>query len=441
MDAQTIYALASGRGRAGIAVIRASGPEAAAVLQRLAGRLPPPRKAVRAQIREAGDLLDDGLILWFPGPSSFTGEDVAEFHVHGGRAVIDGVLRALGRHPGLRPAEPGEFSRRAFANGKMDLTSAEGLADLIEAETAAQRRQALRQMQGGLARLYDGWCTRLRTALAHVEAAIDFADEDIPLDLEASVNGDVRALATEIKAHLDEGRRGERLRGGIEIAIFGPPNAGKSSLLNALAGRAAAIVSPHPGTTRDVIEVALDLNGFPAILADTAGIREANDAVEQEGVDRALARVKAADIRLAVFDGAHWPDADAATATMIDGTSLVVLNKADLLHPAGSYTIAGRVPLLISALTGQGVAELMDALEAAIAARFDLAEAPAPTRLRHRAALEACLEALSSARAARSSELLAEDLRAAAAALGRITGRVDVEQVLDIIFRDFCIGK
>lgn len=441
MDAQTIFALASGRGRAGIAIVRVSGPDAGPALERLAGRTPPPRRAVRALLRDgSGELLDDGLILWFPAPASFTGEDVAELHVHGGRAVIDGLLQALGRCPGLRPADPGEFSRRAFANRKLDLTAAEGLADLIEAETAAQRRQALRQLQGELAGLYDGWRARLLQALAHAEAAIDFADEDLPLDLEAGVSGSVRTLAAELAAHLDDGRRGERLRSGIEVAIVGPPNAGKSSLLNAFAGRAAAIVSPHPGTTRDVIEVAIDLGGYPVLLADTAGVRDGVDEVEREGVARARARARDADIRLVVLDGALWPHADQATRGLIGETSIVVLNKADLLTLDGPV-IAGRPALPVSALTGQGMAGLLAALEATVALRFDTAAAPAPTRLRHRAALETCLDALCRAQASGSVELLAEDLRTAAAALGRITGRVDVEQVLDVIFHEFCIGK
>jgi tRNA modification GTPase len=349
------------------------------------------------------------------------------------------VLEALGRCPGLRPAEPGEFSRRAFANGKMDLTAAEGLADLVEAETAAQRRQALRQMRGGLARLYDGWRSRLVGALAHVEAIIDFADEDIPLDLKAGVHEALRLLAAEIAAHLDDGRRGERLRNGVEVVIVGPPNAGKSSLLNALAGRAAAIVSPHPGTTRDVIEVALDVGGYPVVLADTAGVREGLDEIEREGVARALQRAEAADIRLVVLDGARWPDTDPAMTAYGDAIRLLVLNKADLLPPADPDTGAG--PLRVSALTGEGMPRLVASLEEAVAARFDTAAAPALTRLRHRAALETCLDVLRRAETAPSVELLAEDLRAAATALGRITGRIDVEQVLDVIFRDFCIGK
>jgi tRNA modification GTPase len=295
-------------------------------------------------------------------------------------------------------------------------------------------------MQGGLAELYDGWRARLLRTLAHVEAAIDFSEEDIPADLETAVLEESRALAAELAAHLDAGRRGERVRDGIEVAIVGPPNAGKSSLMNALAGRAAAIVSPHPGTTRDVIEVALDFGGFPVLLADTAGVRDSVDAVEQEGVARARARAQAADIRLVVLDGALWPQADAATTALIDETTLLVLNKADLLGP-GSYDVAGRTALLVSALTGGGVPGLVTALEAAVAARFDVTEDPPPTRLRHRAALETCLEALGRAETAPTVELCAEDLRTAATALGRITGRVDVEQLLDVIFRDFCIGK
>lgn len=441
MAEQTIFALASGRGRAGIAVVRISGPDAGAAVTRLAGRLPAPRRASLSTITDGtGEILDEGLVLWFPAPASFTGEDVAELHVHGGRAVVDGVLEALGRCPGLRPAEPGEFSRRAFANGNIDLTAAEGLADLVEAETAAQRRQALRQMQGGLAWLYDGWRTRLVAALAHVEATIDFADEDIPLDLEASVHEALLLLATEIAVHLDDGRRGERLRNGVEVAIVGPPNAGKSSLLNALAGRAAAIVSPHPGTTRDVIEVALDIGGYPVVLADTAGVREGRDEIEREGVARALQRAEAADIRLVVLDGARWPAIDPATVALADGDSLLVLNKADLLPPAPAPD-DGDAPLRVSALTGEGMPRLVVALEEAVATRFDTAAAPALTRLRHRAALEACLDAIRHAEVAPSVELLAEDLRAAATGLGRITGRIDVEQVLDVIFRDFCIGK
>lgn len=449
MTDQTIFALASGRGRAGVAVIRVSGPNAGDSLIRLTGVLPAARQARRARIGDgAAETLDDGLVLWFPGPASFTGEDVAEFHVHGGRAVIDGVLSALGRCPGLRLAEPGEFSRRACANGKMDLTAAEGLADLVEAETAAQRRQALRQMGGALADLYDGWRRRLVGTLAHLEASIDFADEDLPGDLEGDVDASAAALAREIAAHLDDGRRGERLRDGIDVVIIGPPNAGKSSLLNALAGRAAAIVSPHPGTTRDVIEIALDLGGYPVLLVDTAGLREGGEPVEREGVARARARAQSAALRLIVLDGAVWPCSEPDVRSLVAPDSVLVVNKVDLFEEApatGRVEVAGHCALAVSAATGAGLDDLVTALEALVAARFDAVAMPALTRTRHRVALQACLDALGRAMTDKSAtglpELRAEDLRQAADALGRITGRVDVEEVLDRVFRDFCIGK
>lgn len=449
MSDQTIFALASGRGRAGVAVVRVSGPHAGGALVRLAGPLPPPRRARRARISDGGaETLDEGLVLWFPAPASFTGEDVAELHVHGGRAVIDGVLMALGRCPDLRLAEPGEFSRRAFANGKMDLTAAEGLADLVDAETEAQRRQALRQMDGGLADLYGGWRLRLVGALAHLEAAIDFADEDLPGDPEAVARTAAAALAGEIAEHLDDGRRGERLREGIDIAIVGPPNAGKSSLLNALVGRAAAIVSPHPGTTRDVIEVALDLGGYPVVLADTAGLRTGGDVVEREGVARAQHRARTADIRLVVLDGALWPLADDEAIALADRESLLVVSKRDLIGGGASadrVAIGGREALAVSASTGVGLDVLVMTLQALVRARFDMSAEPALSRERHRLALLACRDALARVAGPGSGapppELMAEDLRLAADALGRITGVVDVEEILDHIFRDFCIGK
>lgn len=442
MSAETIFALASGQTRAGIAVIRISGPDAGGALRRLAGRLPPPRMLSRARLSDdAGELLDEALAVWFPAPASFTGEDVAELHLHGGRAVVAGVLAALGRCPGLVPAAPGEFSRRAFANGKLDLTAAEGLADLIEAETAAQRRQALRQMQGALGDLYDHWRQQLLGALAHVEATIDFADEDIPGELEAGVRRTAGELAGAIAQHLDDARRGERLREGIEITIVGPPNAGKSSLLNVLAGREAAIVSRHPGTTRDVIEVALDLGGFPVVLADTAGLREADEEVEREGVERARRRAAQADLKIVVLDGAHWPSVDAVSRGFIDAASILVVNKADLLKATPPLVAGGRLALAVSAMTGDGLDHFVGELSARVAERFELTAAPDLTRERHRTALESCRAALARAEAAESVELLAEDLRLAARELGRITGRVDVEQVLDVIFRDFCIGK
>src|SRR5205814_3075686 len=294
-----IYAPATAPGHAAIAIIRLSGPEAGPALAALAGALPPPRVARHVRFRdpESREELDDGVALWFPAPHSVTGEDVAEFHVHGSRAVLAAVMAGLSRR-GLRLAEPGEFTRRAFLNDKLDLTQAEAVADLAAAETEAQRRQALRQLDGHLGGVYRGWGERLLRLVAHLEAAIDFPDEDLPPEIEAEVAAGIRAMAEEIAAHLADGHRGERLRDGIAVAILGPPNAGKSSILNQLARREAAITSPIAGTTRDVIEVAIDLAGYPVVLADTAGLRDSPDVIEQEGLRRPLKRAAAAEVPL-----------------------------------------------------------------------------------------------------------------------------------------------
>lgn len=439
MRADTIFALASAPGRAGVQVIRISGPDAGAVLSRLMGRpLPPPRQAALAGLRDpvTGELFDKALVLSFPAPGSFTGEDVVELQLHGGRAVLSAATQAL-TALGLRVAEPGEFSRRAFEHGKLDLTEAEAIADLVDAETAAQRRQALRQMEGALGQLYDGWRHRLTRALAHLEADIDFPDEDLPGGLSDAVRPVVAGLVTELSAHLADQGRGERLRDGISIAILGAPNAGKSSLLNAIARRDVAIVSNQAGTTRDVIEVQLDLGGYPVLLADTAGLRDAADQVESEGIRRALDRAAKADLKLLVFDGGELPDP--ATLALADDDAILVMNKADL--PGAVAPLVGRPILPISARTGDGVPVLLSALEQAVAARYAPSGAPALTRARHRSALEECRENLDRALQAPLPELAAEDVRLAVRALGRITGRVDVEDLLDVIFRDFCIGK
>jgi len=406
-------------------------------LRALAGKLPPPRSAHHGPLRdpESGDKIDDAITLWFPGPASVTGEDVAEFQVHGSRAVVAALIAALERL-GLRLAEPGEFTRRAFFNGKLDLVQAEAIGDLVAAETEAQRRQAQRQLDGALGALYRGWSARLLRALAHLEAAIDFPDEELPAAIEAEVAAETVALSAEIGAHLADRHRGERLRDGIAIAIVGPPNAGKSSLLNILARREAAITSPIAGTTRDVIEVALDLGGYPIVLADTAGLRESADAIEQEGLRRALARAEAAELRLFVFDAGQPSDAAGAAAWPAADT-LLIANKIDLGVKRTALP-AGALP--VSALTGEGIAVLTETLVSRIAADYDGA-APLVTRARHRAALEAASDALLRAQAAPLPELRAEDLRLAWRSLGRITGQVDVEDLLDVIFADFCIGK
>jgi len=446
----TIFALSTAPGRAGVAVVRVSGPNAGPALCAITGRasVPPPRRAVRARFQDpaTGEPLDDGLVLFFPGPASFTGEDVAEFQGHGGRATVRALLDALAALPGLAPAEPGAFTRRAFDAGTLDLTAVEGLADLIDAETAAQRKQALRQMDGALARLTDGWRDRLVHALAHLEATIDFSDEDLPEALLPDLLADVAALADAIAGHLAAPPRGERLRAGVHVAVLGPPNAGKSSLVNALAKRDAAIVSAIAGTTRDVVEVHLDLDGVPVVLADTAGLRESADVIEQEGVRRAQARAQAADLRLLLLDGGAADPMDAAVADLAaDPDVLVVLNKTDLRGANGAPVSLpdGRRPLGLSLATGAGFEAVMAALTLRVRDLTEAgAEASVPlTRARHRHALAETHAALTRALDAPLPELVAEDLRLAARALGRLTGRVDVEDLLDVIFRDFCIGK
>jgi len=439
----TIFATATGAVRAGVAIVRISGSQAGTALEQITGMpRPSARVATRRRIKsEAGKVIDDGLVLWFPSPASFTGEDIVELHVHGGPAVVGGVLETLSGTEGLRPAEAGEFTRRAFENGKLDLTAAEGLADLVDAETEAQRQQALRQMQGELAALYDGWRKRLLKAIGHLEATIDFSDEDLPETVEKGVFDDIEGLAKEISHHLREGSRGERIRAGIRIAIVGPPNAGKSSLLNALAKREAAIVSRHPGTTRDVIEVPLDVGGFSVIVADTAGIREAMGEVEEEGVRRAQAQAAKADLKLAVFDGAVWPWVDEQTRLLLDGNTILLVNKSDLGKVEGDPVIDERKAIALSARSGDGLVELLQELEDAVQERFAQSASPAWTRVRHRRSLEESYESLRRCQTGLDTELVAEDLRLAARALGRITGRVDVEEVLDVIFREFCIGK
>lgn len=439
----TIFAPATAAGRAGIAVVRISGPEAGAAIAALSGNLPPPRLASLRHLRDpaGGRPLDHGLVLWFPAPASFTGEDVAELHLHGGRAVTMAVLDALAALPGLRPAEAGEFTRRAFDNGKLDLTAVEGLADLVAAETEAQRRQALRQLDGALGRLYDGWRGVLMRALAEVEAEIDFPEEGLPEDLVSQVHRKIEDVYTCITQHLDDKGRGERLRDGVFVAIVGAPNVGKSSLLNRLARRDAAIVSRTAGTTRDVIEVEMDIGGFPATLADTAGLRETADEIESEGVRRALARAADADLKIAVVDATEWPGIDRHTKAVIDDDTLVAVNKIDLRALPDDTALDGRAVWALSCETGAGFDAFVAALGREIAERLRPGDVPALTRARHRAALADCAAALESFLEAPAPEFAAEDLRLAMRALGRITGRVDVEDLLDVIFAEFCIGK
>ena len=438
----TIFALSSAPGPAGIAVVRASGADAGdALAATIDGPVPPPRRAAyRAIIDPAtGDLLDRALVLWFPAPASATGEAIAEWHIHGGRAVVGALLEALGALPGMRPAEAGEFSRRAFLNAKMDLTAIEGLADLVAAETEAQRRQAVRQMDGALGTLYEEWRHALVAALAHVESVFDFSDQDLPEGLIAGAVATARSVADAMRAHLDDSHRGERLRDGVLVAVVGPPNAGKSSLVNALARRDVAIVNERPGTTRDVIEVHLDLGGVPVTVADTAGLRDTGDAVEQEGVRRARRRAADADVVLAVFDSVGFDEAAIAGSADIPTDALVILNKADLVEQPPADQVAGRRALAVSCLTGVGLERLVTVV--AECASACVGEGLGPTRARHRAALTTCVGALARLDHVPEAELVAEEFRVATQALGRLTGRVDVEDILDVVFAEFCIGK
>lgn len=437
----TIYAVSSGAGRAGIAVVRISGPAATEVVERMAPPMPKPRFAAFRRILhpETGEQLDEAIAIFFAGPRTETGEDMLELQIHGGRAVIGSVLGGLSLIPGCRPAEPGEFSRRAFEAGKIDLTKAEALADLVDAETDAQRRQALSQLGGALTDLYDGWRQEMISALALVEAAIDFSDEpDVASDAFEQARDVGARLSERIKAHLDDGHRGEIVRDGYRIVLAGPPNVGKSSLLNALARRDAAIVSEEAGTTRDVIEVRLDLGGVPVIVSDTAGLREPAGPIEREGIRRTLQTVRGADLMLWLMD-ARMPARDLPPE--LDSTPILrVLNKADL----GLANVLGPGDIAVSALTGEGLTELTKILAETAKERIETCVgSPALTQARHRSHLEAALRSLEAFMTGPGSdaELRAEDLRQAAASLGRITGRVDAEDVLGAIFGRFCVGK
>jgi len=440
----TIFALSSGRPPAAIAVVRVSGPCAGLALQAMIGRVLEPRRAAFARVRDpsTGEMIDEALALWFPGPKSETGEDTAEFQLHGGRAVIAAVLAALARVPGLRPAEAGEFTRRAFENGRLDLTRVEGLADLIYADTEVQRRQAYRQLRGMLGDRAERWRATLVDTIALVEAGIDFSDEgDVPANTLAPALNAAQEMHEEIERALADSHRGERVRDGLVVAIAGPVNVGKSSLLNRIARRDAAIVSPLAGTTRDIIEVHLDLNGYPVTVLDTAGIRPSEDPIEQEGVRRALERASAADLVLWVVEAEHELAFDKALLQFPEIPKWLVRNKVDLV--ATPKPIGGG-SFLISAKTGAGLDELLEKLTEYASNYLGSAEPALVTRQRQRRALEDAAVALDRAVIEGKNgreDIVAEELRLAARALGRLTGRVDVEDILDVIFRDFCIGK
>jgi tRNA modification GTPase len=457
-QADTIFALATPAGVSAVAVLRLSGPGAGAALETLTRRtLPAPRRAVRRVLFEpqGGEAFDEALALWFPAPRSFTGEDMAELQIHGSRAAIRIALAALGRIPGLRLARPGEFARRAFDRGRLDLDQIEALADLIDAETEAQARQAMRQLGRGLGARCEAWRARILEARALAEAEIDFPDEDLPADLGRRLAPLLESLVGEIGACLSDGGRGERLRDGVSIAVLGPPNAGKSSLVNVLAGFEAAIVAAVAGTTRDVIEVHLDLGGWPVTLADTAGLRDlagiaagGQSEVEREGMRRALQRAEAADLRLILLPADDPAIAAAALAGplagLADAASILAWNRIDLApgfepppHPAGGDVLA------LSVAQGKGIDALTALLESRAAALLGTrgGEPALITRARHRTALQTARDALAAARDAPGAEFVAEELRRAADAVGLITGRTGIEDMLDLLFSRFCIGK
>ncbi len=437
-SSDTIYALASGHGKAGVAVFRISGAKALQVLPALGHATPLlPRHATLAILSYEGKPLDQALALAFPGPHSFTGEDVLELHTHGSRAVTQLLLDALSTLPGLRMAEPGEFARRAFLNNKFDLLEAEGLADLIDAETPAQHAQAMRQLGGDMSGRISSLREQILTPLALLEAYIDFPDEEIPEETLDEVNASIAALTLDVRQLLDDGGIGEKIRDGIEIVIFGPPNAGKSSLLNALAKRDVAIVSDEAGTTRDMIEVHLNLDGYAVTLVDTAGMREAEGKIEAEGIRRAQLRAENATLKIAVLDVVTATDSYKQLQSLLDKNTLVVLNKSDLTKGADlpPFDVA------ISASTGEGLEQLIALLKERI--REQVANAPSPliTRARHRDAFLHAHLALTRFSTQAPLELMCEELRVAAQSIGKITGKITTDDLLDVVFRRFCIGK
>ncbi len=448
----TIFAPATAAGRAAVSVVRLSGPATRRTVAALTPAVLRPRRASLRDLRRPRDgvLLDQALVLWFPGPASFTGEDSAELHLHGGAAVTEAVIETL-IDLGLRLADPGEFTRRAFEHGRLDLAQAEAVADLVDAETEAQRRQALAQLDGELSSRHAAWREALIDALAGLEAAVDFPDEDLPDAVASEARAPIARVAAELGAALSDGARGERVRDGFRIALIGAPNAGKSSLLNALAGSDAAIVTPTPGTTRDVIEVALDLAGFRVLVADTAGLRESEDLIEAEGVRRASDRAARADLRLLVIDAAADDRGWEAVKAWARPGDLALLNKVDLApgssgEAARSWAVAQGLEVLDLSLTsGQGLMAMSDRLTARVIEALSGAEFPAATRARHRKDLgqarDHLMRALAELEGRFEVELAAEDVRLAARCLARVGGRIDAEDVLDRVFARFCIGK
>jgi tRNA modification GTPase len=439
----TIYAPASATAKAGITVIRISGPNTKYAIECLGSNVGQPRFAKLAKIfhPQTKNLIDECVTIYYQEPASFTGEDIVEMNIHGGRAVLDLTLDALSKIQGLRVAEPGEFSKRRFMNGKMDLTQAEGLMDLINAETEAQHKQALKQLAGELGSLYESWRAQLLKLMSLIEAYIDFQDEDLPADIIKNITKQVSFLNTEITDHLSDNQKGEKLREGFYIAIIGETNVGKSSLMNALAKRDVAIVSDIAGTTRDIIEIRLNIAGYLVTIADTAGLRTSNDFLEKEGINRTLDRAKNADLKILVLDAEKYHHTPQELLDLINENTVIVINKIDLFDEVKLSKIINREAILISAQNGTGLNNLLQEINEYVLNFFSITDAPLITRQRHRENLERCKTCLEMFNLEKDIELAAEDLRLASRYLSSLTGKIDVESVLGEIFSNFCIGK
>ena len=446
MDTKTIYALSTMFGRSGIAVIRISGSQAFAffdAMTDLSAQKVTPRRMYYTKIYDnvSHETLDECLVVAFRGPNSFTGEDTVEINCHGSKAVIRSIINSLSTLTGFRTAEPGEYSKRAFYNGKMDLTEADGLADLIDAETSMQQKTALRQMGGTLLTLYDSWREQLVSLLAYVEAYIDFPDEDIPQDTVFKIENTVFKIAEEISRHINDNKIEERLRDGFNVVISGPVNAGKSSLINAIVNRNVAIVSDIAGTTRDVIDAYVDINGFPVIFSDTAGLRETEDSIELLGINLAREKIAAADFNIFIFDASTTSPEIFDSRLTVEKNSLLVANKADKISEAQKAELINKGCVLISAKNNENVSQITDTLYKYFSELFADSSSHLITRHRYKEALNECLDNLKRFNLQKEIELAAEDIRLAARAIGKITGRVEVEEILDKIFSSFCIGK
>ena len=442
----TIYALSTGPGISGIAIIRVSGKEVKKVIQLLTNMaVPEPRVATLRKINkmDTSELIDEGIIIWFPGPESYTGEDMAEFHIHGSKAVIDTLHHSISKIENCRLADPGEFTKLAFQNGKINLLKAESIADLISAETEIQRQQAIKIMNGKSADKFNSLREKLLKILSHVEAKIDFPDEDLPENISKQIKKNSEDILNNIKKILNDQKIGERIREGFKIAILGPTNAGKSSLLNCLANREVAIVSEIAGTTRDVIEAHLNIDGYPVIVSDTAGIRESKNEIEKKGIKLSLNRAENADLKLVVVDAKN-PDFTAILNKLLDKNAILVINKSDLLDKEIDPKIKKTNHVLISIKNNINIEELILKIKNNLKKKFITSDDILITRERHRQHLEQCLNHLKNFNKKNEDkdfDKAAEDLRLATRHLGMIVGKVDVEEILGSIFSDFCIGK